>query len=103
MNGAKYQVFYDRVKQQNQSLFETFKEAHNLYLLDPLKWEHRFNAEGQPVLELLRATERQLCVGMERGGYGTFSSKLAEKFWQVVKKDFSQIEFVGVVRKFVSV
>lgn len=100
MKGTKYQVYYDRAKQQHSQQFAAFKEAHDLYLLDPVKWEKPFNEKGLPVLDILRATERQLCSGMERGGYGAYSSKLAEKFWQVVKKDFSQIDFVGVIRKF---
>ena len=100
MKGTKYQVFYERAKSQNQPLFEKFKEAHDLYVLDSAKWEKRFNTEGLPVLDILRATERQLCAGMERGGYGAYSSKLAEKFWQTVKKEFPQIDYVGVVRTF---
>ncbi|MBP7875586.1 hypothetical protein KA012_01145 [Candidatus Woesebacteria bacterium] len=103
MKGVKYQVFYDRAKTQNQALFERFKEVHDLYFLDPVKWEKVFNTEGQPVLDILRATERQLCAGMERGGYGAYSSKLAEKFWLTVKKEFPQIDLVGVVRKFTKV
>lgn len=100
MKGTKYQVFYDRVREQNGALFEKFKESHDLYVFNPAKWESQFNADGQPVLDLLRGTERQLCAGMERGGYGAYSSKLAEKFWQTVKKDFSHIDFVGVKRTF---
>lgn len=102
MKGTKYQIYYDRAKQQNEKLFTEFKEVHDLYVFNPSKWEKDFNAKGLPVLDILRATERQLCAGMERGGYGAYSSKLAEKFWQVVKKDYSQIDFVGVVRKFVT-
>lgn len=100
MKGTKYQVYYERSKEQHKSLFEAFQEVHDLYAQNPSKWESRFNAEGLPVLDILRATERQLCSGMERGGYGAYSSKLAEKFWSVVKKDFPQIDFVGVTRKF---
>jgi len=85
---------------QNQKLFDQFKLTHDLYVFNPAKWEQQFNTEGLPVLDILRATERQLCTGMERGGYGVYSSKLAEKFWQTVKKDLSQIDFVGVVRTF---
>ncbi len=103
MKGTKFQVFYDRVRVQHQALFDTFKEAHDLYVLNPVKWEQQFNAKGQPVLDLLRATERQLCAGMERGKYGAFSNKLAEKFWLLVKEEYPQIDFVGVVRKFVKV
>lgn len=102
MKGTKYQVYYDRVKAQNQALFDTFSQTHSRYIEDPVAWEQQFTKDGQPVLDLLRATERQLCAGMERGGYGAYSSKLAEKFWQIVKKDYSQIDLVGVKRTFAS-
>jgi hypothetical protein len=102
MKGTKHQVYYDRAKAQNQALFDSFKEIHDLYVFNPAKWEQQFNTQGLPVLDILRATERQLCAGMERGKFGAFSNKVAEKFWQTVKKEYSHIEFVGVVRKFVN-
>lgn len=103
MKGTKYQQYYERTKAQHSESFAAFREIHDLYAANPQLHEAQFNAVGQPVVELLRATERQLCAGMERGGYGTYSNKLSEKFWQAVKKEYPQIDFVGVVRKFTKV
>lgn len=101
MSTTKCQTYYDRAKTQNAALFATFSEAHDLYVLNPQKWEARFNKDGLPVLDILRATERQLCAGMERGKFGAYSNKVAEKFWQIVKKDYPLIEYVGVKRTFI--
>jgi hypothetical protein len=40
--------------------------------------------------------EQRLCAGMERSKNGVYSMKLADKWWEEIKKRYSHIEMVGV-------
>jgi hypothetical protein len=102
MAATKSQIYYERIRSQHQALFDGFKKTHDAYVADPAKYEMAFNEQGLQVMDLLRATDRQLCSGMDRGGYGAYSSKLSEKFWQLVKADYPQIDLVGIKRRVVT-
>ena len=102
MSATKSRQYYERTRDQHQALFTKFKGVHDQYKKDPAELESKFNAVGLQVMDLLRATERQLCSGMERGGYGAYSSKLAEKYWEIVKAEYPLIDLVGVKRRVVA-
>lgn len=76
--------------------FEEFRMIHDLYKLDNKKNQSEFNRIGKPILEIIREYENRLCSGMERGVFGKYSDKVAEKFWERVKKEFPLVELVGV-------
>ena len=82
--------------EDHQALFKQFKEIHDTYKADRKKFQSEFNVIGKQVMEIIREYEDRLCSGMERGVYGKYSDKVAEKFWERIKKDFPLIELVGV-------
>lgn len=99
MKQAKYEVYYERLKHEHESLFVAFKRIHDAYSSDSTRWSDTFHTEGTKVLDLLRETERRLCAGMMRGGYASYSTKLSEKYWDLVKKDYPLIDQVGVKKR----
>lgn len=82
--------------EKNEWLFGEFKKVHDGYMLNPQKYEEQFNKLGKEVVDEIREWERRLCGFSEKGQYGVFSSKLAEKFWNEVRAYFPKIDFVGV-------
>lgn len=93
---TKYQKYFQEMMAKNDYLFSEFKKIHDQYAFDPPKYQNEFNKLGKEVVEEIREWERKLCNHSERGQYGVFSSKLAEKFWEAVRAYFPKIDFVGV-------
>jgi hypothetical protein len=98
MSIPKYQRFYQLMSAENTSLFAQFQAVHDQHQVEPDKWEKQFHELGSEVVDVIRFWERKLCSGMERGQHAQFSNRLAEKFWGEVKKQFPQIDLVGVKR-----
>ena len=84
------------MQNQNKPLLEKFRMIHDGFAVQPEKWSEQFHQVGRDVLDVIRDWERRLCSGTERGHYAQYSVKLAEKYWQEVKKEFPLIEKVGV-------
>lgn len=101
MKASKYQQTYDRIRTANVELFSQFSLAHQDYEQNAESGAAAFHATGQKVLDLLRGGERTLCSGMMKGGYASYSSQLAEKYWALIKKDFPLIDQVGVRKRVV--
>ena len=93
---TKFTEIYKKMWDDHREQLEGFRETHDLFQQDRAKYSQEFNEKGKPVMDILREYEDRLCSGMERGMYGKYSDKVAEKFWQRVKKDFPLIELVGV-------
>lgn len=83
--------------EENKELFDSFTKTHLLYSTNPDKYQDLFNKEGKKVLEVIREWENRLCYQSEKAGYGNFTSKLSEKFWEEIRKNFPKIDFVGVM------
>lgn len=95
---TKYALYYQQMWEHHQEILSSFQALHDVYLLntsDPVV-KQKFDAEGKKVREIIEEWDQRLCQTMERGKNGVFSSKVSEKFWNEVKKDFPFIEFVGV-------
>lgn len=92
----KYTQMYNQMVKEHQQMFDEFRQIHDLFKQDRAKYSQEFNEKGKPVMEVLRDYEQRLCGSMERGKFALFSDKVAAKFWERVKKDFSHIELVGV-------
>jgi hypothetical protein len=92
----QYQETYQLMIDQNQEVFDKFFKIHDLYVLDPKNNQTEFNAIGRQIQDIVRDYERKLCKSTESGQYSKFSTKLSEKFWDLVRKDFPKIDFVGV-------
>lgn len=80
---------------QNKELFNSFMAVHDKYASDQEKYQEEFNQLGGEVLEIVKTWEEKLCAKSEGGGYGKFSHNLADKFHDLLKKDFAYIDFVG--------
>lgn len=93
---SKYQKFFEMMMEDRQEQFKRFKDIHDKYVNDPVKWQNEFNAEGKIIMDIIREWEKKLCSHSERGQYGIFSSGLADKFMTEVRKHFPKIDFIGV-------
>jgi sugar-specific transcriptional regulator TrmB len=96
MAKAKYKRYFEQMKQENQELFAQFRSIHDQYQQDRDKHQDQFNQIGDKVVKLVRDWERKLCTVMGKGKYSKYSSKVAEKFWDLVREEFELIDMVGV-------
>ena len=96
MAEAKYKKFYKLMHEKNPQLFEEFKAAHQAYLDNPDKAKPEFDRVGERVLEVMRDWERKLCSAMGRTMYGKYAQQVSEKFWDLARQDYEQIDMVGV-------
>ena len=93
---TKFTEIYKKMWTDHAEVLDEFREIHDQYQADRVGNSQEFNEKGKVVMDILREYEDRLCSGMERGQFGKYSDKVAEKFWQRVKKDFPMIEMVGV-------
>ncbi len=93
---TKYQQYYQKMWESNKEILSGFMDVHDRFKKDRKKYSGEFNQQGKQVRELMEDWDKRLCQQMEKGQNAVFSSKVSEKFWNEVKKDFPLIEFVGV-------
>jgi hypothetical protein len=93
---TKHQKIFKQMLKENEALFADFERVHARYDLDPKTWQDKFNQVGQAVMELVKKYEDDLCRHSEKGQYANFSANLAEKFWELVRRKYPRIDFVGV-------
>ena len=79
--------------------FDKFIKLHMQYSMDQDGLQERFNKEGGEIVTIIREWETKLCSTSEKAGYGGYTSKLSEKFWEEVRKSFPLIDYVGVIVK----
>ena len=84
---------------QNKELFASFKKVQSEYEKDPDSTQEKLNKQGEKVMLVIRNYENKLCGTTERGGFGSFSGKLAEKFQNEVRKAFPKIDYIGIIVK----
>lgn len=82
--------------QENQDLFDNFKQVHDAFAMAPEPNKERFNKLGSEILDVIRHYERVLCGKTESGQYGKFSGGLSQKFWDEIRKVYPKIDFVGI-------
>jgi hypothetical protein len=92
----QYQVTYETMVDENKGLFDTFFTVHEEYVRNPQNSQAKFNQIGRQVQDVIHDYERRLCGKTEGGQYSKFSSKLSEKFWEIIRKDFPKIDYIGV-------
>ena len=95
---TKYQEYFKKMLDENPEVFTSFREMHDLYLKDS-SLQEKYNEVGKPIISLIRDYEDKLCNHSEGSGYAAYSGKLAEKFWDEVRKEFPMIDRVGVIIK----
>lgn len=81
----------------NEEIFNSFKNLHDNYALNPQSHQKDFNTQGEKVLEIIREYENRLCTDTERGVYSKYSAKLAEKFQNEVRAHFPMVDRVGLI------
>ena len=97
----KYKDYYKLMVDQNAKLFQDFKEVHDAFAAvvgkkDEPPAREKLNELGRDVVDVIRDWERRLCSAMGRGQFSDYSFKLAEKFWDEVRKTYPFIDEVGV-------
>ncbi|HRN96465.1 MAG TPA: hypothetical protein PLD54_03400 [Candidatus Levybacteria bacterium] len=95
MAKAKYKEYIQMMNEQYKEVLEEFKEVHDQYVMQPEKWQDEFNTKGEKIREIMRDFELRLCANSEGGQYGKYASKLADKYWDEIRKTFPKIDFVG--------
>lgn len=93
---TKYQQYYQQMWEANKEKLTQFLDIHDKFKTDRKRFSKEFNDKGKEVREIMEEWDQRLCRQMEKGTNGVFSSKVSEKFWNEVKKDYPLIEFVGV-------
>lgn len=80
---------------KNEKLFSDFKRIHDKVEGDK-SLRKEFNQLGEEVTEIIRVYVDDLCRTSEGSGYGNYTSKLSDKFWNEVRKEFPLIDDVGI-------
>lgn len=95
---TKFSAYYQQMWEENETALRKFQDAHDTYKANQRNTGAKatFDTVGKEVLEVIHTWDQRLCTQMERGKNGVFSSKVSEKFWAEVKKDFPLIDLVGV-------
>ena len=83
----------------NKELFEKYAALEGKYSQDEEAYQEEFNKLGEKVILLTKEWENKLCRQSEKAGYSSYTTALAEKFQNEVKKHFPLIDHVGVVVK----
>lgn len=83
--------------QTNKDLFESFAVVHEKYSRDQEANRNEYNRLGARVLEAIQEWENKLCSQSEKGGYSSFTPKLAEKFRNEVRRHFPLIDHIGII------
>lgn len=96
MAEAKYKKFYKLMREKEEKLFLEFEDIHQSYKENSKANQPEFNRVGEKVVEVIRDWDRKLCSTMGKTMYGQYSQQVSEKFWDLVRQDFDQIDMVGV-------
>ncbi len=96
---TKYKEYFQRMVEENKELFDDFKTLHANYGMDEEKYQDDFNKLGARVLDIAHEWENRLCKSSEGAGFGTFTTKLAEKFQEELRNAYPLIDHVGIVSK----
>lgn len=95
MAAVKYKQYYQNMVSQNEQAFSSFKLVHDGYVAGKVNQE-TYNKKGMKVVDMVRDWDRRLCSAMGKGAFSKYSETLSEKFWNEIRKDYSQIDKVGV-------
>lgn len=93
---TKFKEYFDMMVADNKQLFEDFKDLSARYMMDDESNQEELNENGPEIVNIVREYEERLCKNTERGKYSNFSGGLAEKFQDMVRKNFPAIDYVGI-------
>lgn len=101
MAKARYKQVLENIWNKDKELFQKFLLLNNDYA-DPKKrkgLEEEFQKIGKQVKDFLVEGEQDLCRQMEKSEHRFYSSNLADKYWDEIRKYFKYIDLVGVVSR----
>lgn len=100
---TKYEKYYQQMWDTHKSDLSSFQEVHDQYQANQrnMTIKQEFDRVGKTVRTIMEEWDARLCQQMEKGKNSVFSSKVSEKFWSEVKKDFPLVDLVGVEISFV--
>lgn len=91
---SKYKNHFKTMLEENQDLFNAFKEIQDNYAQDPNSFKNQFDREGTKIMRVIRRYENALCSRSENSGFGKYSESLSEKFWGEVRTYLPHIDEV---------
>ena len=94
----QYQFIYQTMIDENKDAFNKFFTLHEEYVKQPQRVQKEFNTVGKEIQNIIHDYERRLCGKTEGGMYSKFSQNLSEKFWDIIRKDFPKIDYIGVTQ-----
>lgn len=97
MAKAKYKEYYEKMLEENKEEFADFRDIHDAYEKSQDDLQEDYNTKGKEILEIVIEYENKLCRQSEKGGYSQYTPRLAEKFREVIKKDFPMFDHIGIV------
>lgn len=95
---TKYQEYFKKMIDENKEAFTRFRVLHDRYALDQDGLQEEFNTKGKEILNIINEYENRLCKNSEKT-YSMFTGKLAEKFREVIRKEFPMIDYIGIITK----
>ncbi len=93
---VKYREAVAEMINRNKELFSEFDPIYKCFAADQKSGKAEFDEVGRKIVRVIEETENRLCARMEGSGRGNYSTNLAEKFRQEVRKIFPLIDLVGV-------
>ncbi len=83
----KFEKQYMEMIELNKSAFEELKEKGK----NPKSEE--FAEIQRKIIRIVRRTEDRLCSKTENARYGSFSTNLADKFWEKVRESYPEVDY----------
>jgi hypothetical protein len=92
MSIPKYKKQYQLMLENNKEVLDELKFAFNAYQINPVSNKDRFREVQMRALRTVRKNENALCAKTENTQYSGYSTNLAEKFWEEVRRDYPEID-----------
>jgi hypothetical protein len=85
MAKPKYERQYEQMLKDHQDSFDELKK------LD--RKSEEFKSLQLKVIRIIRKNEDQLCAKTENTKFANFSLQLADKFWELIRKDYPEVDY----------
>jgi nucleoside-triphosphatase THEP1 len=86
MAKTKFEKQYEEMMKNYKDVFDELKEKSS----NPKTEE--FKALQLKVMRIIRKNEDNLCSKMENTHYSNYSVNLAEKFWELIRIDYPEVD-----------
>jgi len=86
MTTPKFEKQYNEMIEINKNLFDELKEkSSNLN-------SEEFREIQRKVVRVIRRTEDRLCSKTENAKFASFSTNLADRFWELVRANYPEVD-----------